>query len=158
MSLNKKDIAPRFNEKLFRAIENFAKKFNEAPSAIRIIITPKHLPDPKGMIAETAYLAYTVYAKNSKLCDAKFEEIVKLDTLEKWVVNEKVVSDYIIDSLTKFSIGASCHIFKLELMIFCVNNEIRICLLNDNKIVKQYYLDAQGNEIEKDYFLIDKLF
>lgn len=148
MGLSTSDIAPRFNAKLNNAITNFAQKFNLSNTDIRILIIPKKNEERK------AYLTYTVRGKGATLCNASFDEIVKLDTFEKFVVNEEKVSNYIINSLVKFSIGGGCGIYNFIVMIYFDGKKIKLALLKEGKIVT--HEDENGNP--KDYFTVENLF
>lgn len=137
MGISKAEIAPRFNKKLSNAISRFAEKYNFAEADIRILISPRE-------IEEKTVLHYTVYNHQTKLCDARFDEIVQLDFIEGLAVNEKTVADYIINSLTKFGIGAVCDIIAFDVMIFLKGQAVMLALLKDKKIIN--------------YFTVDKLF
>lgn len=144
MSLSKQEIAPRFNKKLSNAINTYAQRYSLLNTDIRILISPK-----ENLQGQTVLL-YTVYNKNNKLCDAKFDDIVKLDMLESLAVNENKVAEYIINSLVKFSIGAVCEFWDLEVMIFTQNEKIKLGLVK---------LDKQLNQKKIiNYFTVDKLF
>lgn len=150
--MNKQDIVPRFQSKLSKAIVNFSEKFNISASDIKIIIRVAENENKQ------PYLLYYVFGKQSKVCDAKFNDIIKLDMLEGAFINKEKIEDFIINSFNKFSVGRGCLITDIQVMIFMVNDIVYISLLDLWTIIKQKYKDKTGNIKERDYININDLF
>jgi hypothetical protein len=139
--MNEQEITARFNSKLSNAINNFSAKYNVPAAEIKIIITPQKQNENK-----ESFLTYSVYSKQGKLCDAVFNDIVKLDMLEAAFITQKKIEKYIINTLIKFSIALVCdNICVFDIMIFFnANGGIKLALLKDKNILN--------------YFTVDKLF
>ena len=124
--MNKEDIVKRFNQKLGTAISKFANQYNLAPEQICIFIMPREVED--GII-----LRYKVHSPTGALTDAKFEDIVTLDVIERAFISKKTIEEYIVNTLTKFSIATELSIKDFIVGIQTKDKDIQLWLWRSQK-------------------------
>jgi hypothetical protein len=132
MGISKNQIAPTFKEKLEKAIRKFALQYNVANTELRILIQPKD-----------ENVEYYIIIKGVKVAQVAFNELVQLNVLESALVNDKKVSEYIVNTLNKMSIGAVCSYNVLSVLIFMNKNEVieKLALLKNNNILNYFTIE-----------------
>ena len=68
-----------------------------------------------------------------RICALDLDDILQLSFTEQVFINKKSVNNFIATSIRKISIGAKCDVLNLSVMLYLIDNRVKLYLYKDNQ-------------------------